>query len=78
MDEPEKVLLHFGPFGTGVCFNRPSFFTIIQKNDTRIVVTDREICGELTFKRNSLMFNIRCEVVSIDLFGHTLWKVRWL
>jgi hypothetical protein len=75
----ERTLDAFGPMGTGVCFKRPSFFTVIQKNDTRIVVTDKRICGESTFKPGSLRFNVPySEVVTLDVFGYMLWKVLWL
>jgi hypothetical protein len=75
----ERTLIQIGPMGTGVCFKRPNFFTVIQKNDTRIVATDRRICGESTFKRGKLRFNVPySEVVSAEVFGYMLWKVLWI
>jgi len=79
MDAPETVVYRFGPWGTGVCFKRPSFFTVLHKNNTIITATDRRICGESTFKRGTLRFNVPYnEVRSMDVFGYMLWKVLWL
>jgi hypothetical protein len=75
----ERTLDAFGPMGTGVCFKRPSFFTVIQKNDTRISATDRRICGESSFKPGTLRFNVPySEVVSVEVFGYLMWKVLWI
>lgn len=77
-NQTETVVHSFGPFGTGVCFSRPGFFTVIQKNDTKIVVTDRRIYGESTLS-GSLRFNVPYTVVAAaETFGYLLWKVLWL
>jgi hypothetical protein len=79
MEAPETVLYSFGPWGTGICFKRPRFFTVIQKNDTIITATDRRVCGESSFKRGTLRFNVPYkEVHSMEVFGYTLWKVLWI
>ncbi len=78
-DAPEIVLYTFGPWGTGVCFKRPSFFTVIQKNDTLITATDRRIYGESTFKRGTLRFNVRHDAVRLtEVFSYMMWKGLWI
>src|SRR3972149_2113830 len=78
-DAQERELYSFGPWGTGVCFSRPSFFTVIQKNNARIAVTDRRILGESTFSRGSLRFDIPYKAgILAETFSHMLWKVLWL
>jgi hypothetical protein len=42
----EKELCSFGPMGVRVCFSRPGFFTLMARNITRIVLTEKRIIGE--------------------------------
>lgn len=47
--ENEKVLLSFGPMDVSVCFKRPGFFVLTQRNDTKIVLTNKRIYGLSSF-----------------------------
>jgi hypothetical protein len=76
--EEETELFSFGPWGTGVCFSRPSFLTMIQKNDTKIVFTNRRISGYSSFT-NSLRFQVPYEaIISEEVFAYMLWRVLWI
>ena len=74
----EAVLHSFGPWGTGVCFSRPGFFTVIHNNDTKIVLTERCISGYSSFT-NSTRFQVPYEAITAtELFDYLLWKVLWI
>jgi hypothetical protein len=42
----ENELYSFGPMGVRIYFSRPGFFTVMTRNVTRIVLTDKRIIGE--------------------------------
>ena len=68
----------FGPFGTGVCFGKPSFFVTIEKNITRIEWTDSKISGTATLS-NKPRFEIPYDsILDEEIFDYMLWKVLWL
>jgi len=68
-------LYSFGPWGTGVCFSRPGFLTLIQKNNTKIVLTKDRISGYSTLT-NSERFQIPYNtIVAMEIFDYLLWKV---
>jgi hypothetical protein len=76
--ETQNDLYSFGPFGTGICFSRPGFLSLIQKNNTKIVVTNNGISGYSTF-RNSVRFEIAySSIVATEIFDYLLWKVLWI
>ncbi|MFB3888082.1 MAG: zinc ribbon domain-containing protein [Candidatus Bathyarchaeia archaeon] len=77
-DQRETVLYEFGPFGVNVCFRRPSFFTVTQRNNTKIVLTNRRVYGVSTFTGKS-RFDVPYEaVVNIEVFNYLLYRVLWL
>ena len=68
----------FGPLGTGVCFSKPSFFSIIQKNNTRIEATNSKISGYSTFT-NKPRFEVPYNsIITEETFDYLLWKVLWI
>jgi hypothetical protein len=74
----DRVIYSFGPWGTGICFSKPSFFTMIQKNNTRIELTDQKISGYSTFSRKP-RFEISYNSISAqETFDYMLWKVLWI
>jgi hypothetical protein len=76
--EQDTVLYSFGPFGTGICFSKPSFFTLIQKNNTRIELTNQKISG-YSPSTNKPRFEIPYNsIISEEIFDYMLWKVLWL
>ena len=71
-------LYSFGPWGTGVCFSRPGFLTLIQRNNTKIVLTNYGISGYSTLT-NSERFQIPYNaIVTTEIFDYMLWKVLWI
>lgn len=76
--QQETVLYSFGPWGTGICFSRPSFFTVIHKNDTKIVSTNQRLSGYSSFT-NSLRFQMPYEAITnTEIFDYMLWRVLWI
>lgn len=76
--EQETVLYSFGPWGTGICFSKPSFFSIIQKNNTRIELTNHKISGYSKFT-NSPRFEVHYNsIIAKEIFDYMLWKVLWI
>jgi hypothetical protein len=66
--QQETVLYSFGPFGTGICFSKPTFFTVIQKNNTRIELTNTKISGYSTFS-NKPRFEIPYDsIIAMESF----------
>src|SRR4030067_3138129 len=61
--DQETALHSFGPWGTGICFSRPEFFTVIHNNDTKIVLTERSISGYSSFN-NSTRFEVPYEAIT--------------
>jgi hypothetical protein len=41
----ETVLYSFGPWAVNVCFSRPGTFVMMQKNNTKIVLTNQQFMG---------------------------------
>ena len=77
-NKQDTVLYSFGPWGTGVCFSKPSFFTVIQKNNTRIELTDHTISGYSTFT-NKPRFEIPYNsIIAEEIFDYMLWRVLWI
>jgi len=78
----ENELYSFGPWLVNVCFSRPGTFVLMQKNDTKIVLTNQQIYGSSTFN-NSLRFQVPYPtILAIENFDFRLnfgpWKVLWI
>jgi hypothetical protein len=78
----EIVLQSFGPWGVNVCFNRPGTFVLMQKNNTKIVLTNQQIYGSSTFN-NSIRFRVLYPaILAMESFDYTFnlgpWKVLWI
>jgi hypothetical protein len=78
----ETELYSFGPWLVNVCFSRPGTFVLMQKNDTKIVLTNQQIYGSSTFN-NSLRFQVPYPtILAIENFDFHLnlgpWKVLWI
>lgn len=74
----DTVIYSFGPWGTGVCFGKPSFFSMIQKNNTRIELTNSKISGYSTLT-NKPRFEVPYNsIIAEETFDYMLWKVLWL
>jgi zinc-ribbon domain len=73
----ETVIYSFGPWGTGICLSKPSFLTMIQKNITKIELTDQRISGYSTptKPRFEIPYN---SIIGMEPFDYMLWKVLWL
>ena len=76
----EAVLHSFGPFGVNVCFSRPGVFVWMQKNNTKIFVTNRRVCGA---SAHSLSDSMRFQVpfgaiLAKEKFKFGLWTVVWV
>ncbi len=76
--EPETVLYSFGPWGTGICFSKPSFFSVIQKNNTRIELTKEKISGYSTFTNKPRFEVAYNSIIAEEIFDYMLWKVLWI
>jgi len=79
--EQEKVLDSFGPFGVSVCFGRPGFFVMAQRNNTKIFVTDQRVYGSASsiLGGGSLRFQVPYSaVLAAESFNHGLQKVLWI
>jgi len=75
---PQTELYSFGPWGTGICFSRPGFLTMIQRNNTKIVLTNEGVSGYSSFT-NSERFQIPYSaIVATEIFDYILWKVLWI
>jgi len=78
----ETELYSFGPWAVNVCFSRPGTFVIMQKNNTKIVLTNQQIYGSSTFN-NSIRFQVPYPtILAIENFDYSLnlgpWKVLWI
>jgi len=78
----ETELYSFGPWAVNVCFSRPGTFVMMQKNNTKIVLTNQQIYGSSTFN-NSLRFQVPYPtILAIESFDYSLnlgpWKVLWI
>jgi hypothetical protein len=78
----ETELYSFGPWGVNVCFSRPGTFVWMQKNDTKIVLTNQRIYGSSTFT-NSTRFQVPyLAILARENFDYRLnlglWKVLWI
>ena len=76
--ENEKVLLSFGPMDVSVCFKRPGFFVLTQRNDTKIVLTNKRIYGISSFSgkpRFDVPYNV---VTSKESNKYNFFRVLYL
>jgi len=78
----ETELYSFGPWAVNVCFSRPGTFVMMQKNNTKIVLTNQQIYGSSTFN-NSKRFQVPYPtILAIENFDYSLnlgpWKVLWI
>lgn len=78
----ETELYSFGPWAVNVCFSRPGTFVMMQKNNTKIVLTNQQIYGSSTFN-NSIRFQVPySKILAIENFDYSLnlgpWKVLWI
>jgi hypothetical protein len=74
----ETELLSFGPWGTGISNSHPTFTTIIQKNNTKITLTNNTITGYSTHN-NKKRFQIPYDnIVATETYDYMLWKVLWI
>jgi len=78
----ETELYSFGPWAVNVCFSRPGTFVLMQKNNTKIFLTNQQIYGSSTFN-NSLRFQVPYPtILAIETFDYSLnlglWKVLWI
>jgi hypothetical protein len=76
--EQDAVLYSFGPWGTGVCFGKPVFFSVIHKNDTRIELTNQKISGYSTFTNKPRFVVPYNSIIAAEIFDYIMWKVLWL
>jgi hypothetical protein len=77
--EQETELYSFGPGGVSVCFSRPRFFVWTQRNNTKIVLTNRRIYGSSIFSADSLRFQVPYEaILATESFNFIFWKVVWI
>lgn len=79
--QKETEFFSFGPFGVNVCFSRPGIFVWMQKNNTKIVVTNRRIygSGSSIFGAGSLRFEVPYNaIIGKETFNYILWKVLWI
>ena len=74
----EPIIYSFGPWGTGVCNGKPSFFTMIQKNNTTIELTDQKISGYSTLTKKPRFEIPYYQIISTEAFDYMLWKVLWV
>jgi hypothetical protein len=78
----ETELYSFGPWLVNVCFSRPGTFVWMQKNNTKIILTNQRIYGSSTFN-NSTRFQVPYPtILSMENFDYRLnlglWKVLWI
>jgi hypothetical protein len=78
----ETELYAFGPWLVNVCFSRPKTFALMQKNNTKIVLTNQQIYGTSTFN-SSLRFQVPYPtILDIETFDFLLnlgpWSVLWI
>lgn len=79
--EQEIVLDSFGPFGVSICFDRPGFFVMAQKNNTKIFVTDRRAYGLAgsILGEGSLRFHVPYSaVLAAESFRYGLQIALWI
>jgi len=80
--EPQETELYsFGPMGVGICFSRPTFFTTIAKNMTRVVLTNKRIYGvpQGPFFKGKARFEVPYDsIISIEQFRLHTNKVLWI
>src|SRR4030066_1267199 len=75
----ETELYSFGPWGVIVCFSRPGLFVWTQRNNTKILLTNRRIYGSSIFKTDSLRFQVPYDALLVtETFNFILWKVLWI
>jgi hypothetical protein len=82
LSSQETELYSFGPWAVNVCFGRPGLFVMMQKNNTKIVLTNQQIYGSSSFN-NSKRFQIPYPtILAIENFDYNLnlgpWKVLWI
>jgi hypothetical protein len=76
--DQEAELFSFGPWGVSVCFRRPGFFVLTQQNNTKIVLTSKQIYGIASFS-GKLRFKIPfSEITSKENINYALFKVLYL
>jgi hypothetical protein len=78
----ETEIFSFGPWLVNVCFSRPGTFVLMQKNNTKIVLTNQQIYGSSTFN-NSTRFQVPYPtILALENFEYTLnmglWNVLWI
>jgi len=78
----ETQLYSFGPLLVNICFSRPGTFVLMQKNNTRIVLTNQRIYG-LSTLTNSTRFEIfYFNILAKENFNYRLnfgpWSVLWI
>jgi hypothetical protein len=78
----ETELYSFGPWAVNVCFSRPGTFVMMQKNNTKIVLTNQQIYGSSTFN-NSKRFQVPYPIIlAMENYDYSLnlgpWKVLWI
>ena len=78
----EIELYSFGPWLVNVCFSRPRTFALMQKNNTKIVLTNQQIYGASTFN-SSLRFQVPYPtIIFTENFDYLLnlgpWSVLWI
>jgi hypothetical protein len=80
--EQETVLHSFGPSGVNVCFGRPGTFVMMDKNDTKITLTNQRIYGT-SIHSNARLFEVPyITILEKEAYGFRLnlgnWKVLWI
>jgi len=79
----QEIELHsFGPWGVNTCFSRPGTFVWMQKNNTKVILTNQRISGLSSFN-NSPRFQVNySDIIAKENFDYRLnlgpWKVLWL
>jgi hypothetical protein len=82
LSSQETEVYSFGPFGVNVCFSRPGTFVLMQKNNTKVVLTNQKIYG-LSIFNNSTRFQVPYTLIlAKEIFDYRLnlglWKVIWI
>jgi hypothetical protein len=80
--QPRNSTLFVRSFGVNVCFSRPGTFVLMQKNNTKIVLTNQKIYG-LSIFNNSTRFQVPyTSILARENFDYRLnfglWKVMWI
>jgi len=74
----DRVIYSFGPWGTGVCNGKPSFFAMIQRNNTTIELTNQRILGISTLTKKPRFEIPYNSIINQESFDYMLWKVLWI